>query len=166
MWHADVLTDVLRDHAAAVRSYACHWSDTLGGAATADELVQEALTRLCRQPGPPAHVRAWLCAVVRNLALSQARSARRRRRHEGSAAAADAWFEEDHDAALDAELAVAALRTLPADQRETVVLHLWTGLSFREIADLTGATSSTAHRRYERALNALRERMGIHVGRE
>ena len=49
------------------------------------------------------------------------------------------------------------LARLPLDVREIVVLHLWSGLSFEEIAPLVGVSSSTAHRRYHAALESMRQ---------
>src|SRR4029079_367157 len=89
-----------------------------------------------------------------------ARAARRRRRHEGAAAAhAPAWFTPTGPAALDAEAAAAALQALPLDQREVIVAHLWGGLTFEQIAEVAGCSSSTAHRRYLAGLSALRSQL-------
>ena len=43
------------------------------------------------------------------------------------------------------------------DQREAIVLRMWSGLSFEEIAELTGKSTSTAHRRYLAGLDTLRK---------
>jgi DNA-directed RNA polymerase specialized sigma24 family protein len=50
---------------------------------------------------------------------------------------------------------------LPLEQRETLVAHLWGGLTFEQIGELTGVSSSTAHRRYLAGLSALRERLRV-----
>src|SRR5437773_1965365 len=42
-----------------------------------------------------------------------------------------------------------------------VVAHLWGGLTFEEVAQLAGCSSSTAHRWYLAGLAALRERLGV-----
>jgi RNA polymerase sigma-70 factor (ECF subfamily) len=62
---------------------------------------------------------------------------------------------------LDAEAAATALQTLPLEQREILVAHLWGGLTFAEIADLAGCSPSTAHRWYLTGLSTLRERLGV-----
>lgn len=49
-----------------------------------------------------------------------------------------------------------AIRELPDEQREVVVLHLKGGLKFKEIADLQDVSISTVHSRYQYALNKLR----------
>ena len=68
------------------------------------------------------------------------------------------WFASNQDEALDAAEATQALATLPIELREAIVLRLWGELSFEEIAELTQASTSTAHRRYVAGLAALRER--------
>jgi RNA polymerase sigma-70 factor (ECF subfamily) len=149
-----VLARLVDEHAAALVLYARQWCDA------PEDVVQEAFVKLAGQRQAPDHVLPWLFRVVRNGALSAARAARRRRRYETLAATrAPAWFLPSPGARLDAEVAAAALQALSPDQRETVVAHLWGGLTFEQIGELTGSSSSTAHRRYLTALAALRERL-------
>jgi RNA polymerase sigma-70 factor (ECF subfamily) len=63
--------------------------------------------------------------------------------------------------ALDAAAAVVILEELPQLEREVVVARIWGGLTFQQIGELIGATDSTAHRRYESALAALRQKLRI-----
>jgi RNA polymerase sigma-70 factor (ECF subfamily) len=99
---------------------------------------------------------------VRNRAISESRAERRRQAHEGKVAArASLWFTPAEDpAGLDAQTASHALADLPLDQREIIVAHLWGGLTFEQIADLTGGSAATCWRRYSAGLVALRQRMG------
>src|SRR5437016_3709948 len=76
-------------------------------------------------------------------------------------AARPAWFAPAEHAALDGETAAAALEALPAEEREVVVAHLWGGLSFEQVSRVAGVSPSTAHRRYLKALTALRERLRV-----
>ena len=127
-----------------------------------DDVVQEAFVRLASQPSFPDNVVPWLYRVVRNAAISAARSAKRRQRHESMAAARrPSWFLPYEGAPLDADAATTALEALPLESRETVVAHLWGGLTFEQIGELTGVSSSTAHRRYLQALETLRERLRV-----
>jgi RNA polymerase sigma-70 factor (ECF subfamily) len=143
-------------HAAALVLYARQWC------AAAEDVVQEAFAKLAAQPRPPDNAAAWLYRVVRNGALSAARAERRRKRHESAAAAAAPnWFAAPDEAALDGEAATAALQALPPELREPLVAHLWGGLTFEQVGELTGVSSSTAHRRYLSALSALRERLRV-----
>jgi RNA polymerase sigma-70 factor (ECF subfamily) len=142
------------EHAAALVLYARQWC------AAPEDVVQEAFVKLATQAMPPQHPAAWLYRVVRNGAISAARAEKRRRRHEGIAAArAPAWFRAPDGARLDAQTATAALHDLPAEQRETIIAHLWGGLTFEQIGALTDNSSSTAHRWYTAGLSALREKL-------
>ena len=49
-----------------------------------------------------------------------------------------------------------ALLTLPEEQREAVVLHLFDGSSFREIGAMTDVSTSTAASRYRLGIDRLR----------
>ena len=52
-----------------------------------------------------------------------------------------------------------ALVQLPLEQRETIVARLWGGLSFEETAELTGKSTSSAHRLYWAGLAVLRQKL-------
>lgn len=152
---AEYLGRLLDEHAAALELYARQWC------AAPEDVVQEAFLQLVRQTKLPTLVVPWLYRVVRNGAMSAARSAGRRRHHEAAVAIRDeAWFIGIDGARLDAQSATAALSALPIEERETIVAHLWGGLTFEQIAELTETSSSTAHRRYEAGLLVLRERLG------
>jgi RNA polymerase sigma-70 factor (ECF subfamily) len=53
-----------------------------------------------------------------------------------------------------------AVRALPADQREVVHLHVFEGLTFREIAEQAGESINTVAGRYRYALAKLRTELG------
>jgi DNA-directed RNA polymerase specialized sigma24 family protein len=53
------------------------------------------------------------------------------------------------------------LAELAAEQREAVYLHLYQGLTFREVGVATGVSTHTAASRYRLALARLRREMGI-----
>ncbi len=114
--------------------------------------------QLARQAARPENVAAWLYRVVRNGAISAARAEGRRRHHETVAAEAmRGWFVPPGPASLDGEAAAQVLARLPLEEREIIVAHLWGGLTFAEIGEVIGISSSTAHRRYESGLKQLRE---------
>ena len=159
----ELLATLLDQHAAALELYARGWCFC------PDDVVQDALLQLVRQPAVPENVVAWLYRVVRNGSISAARSDARRRRRESLAAETSLasthrrarWFTTQDGDRLDAETATAALEALREEWREPVVAHIWGGLSFEEIGELIGCSSSTAHRRYVAGLAALRERLGV-----
>ncbi len=54
------------------------------------------------------------------------------------------------------ERLIAALAELPDEQREVVLLHLQTGLKFREIADVQRVSAKTTESRYRYGIERLR----------
>jgi len=152
----ELLSRLLDEHAAALVLYAQQWCRG------PEDVVQEALLELVRQPTVPENVVGWLYRVVRNRAISASRSETRRSRRELAAAEARGpWFAASEGDRLDVAAATAALEQLPIEQRETIVARLWGGLSLAEVAELTGTSTATAWRRYESGLAALRERLGV-----
>src|SRR5688572_4528243 len=124
--------------------YARQWLDD---AASAEDVVQEALTVLLAQRPTPDDPVAWMFRAVRNAAIDQARSSSRRRRRERMVAESRReWFEPPGpDALIDAQTAKAALAQLPPPSREIVVLRIWSDLSFAQIAGVMQMSLSTVH---------------------
>ncbi len=143
-------------HAAALALFARQWCDW------PEDVVQQAFLSLASQKHMPERPTCWLYTAVRNAAVSASRSAGRRRRREAAVAEAkDPWFIQSYESRLDSEAAVKALRALPAEQREVIVARIWGGLTFEHVGEVTGCSSSAAHRRYRAGMTALRERLGI-----
>jgi RNA polymerase sigma factor (sigma-70 family) len=156
----ELLGDLIDRLAPALELYARQWCDS------PEDVVQEAFMGLAGQPRPPSSPEAWLFRSVRNGAINAGIARRRRLRHEaGAAIEGSAWFEVDPQARLESSFgpagAQAALETLPVNQREVIVAHLWGGLTFEQIAELAGMSSSSAHRLYQAGLLALRARLGV-----
>jgi len=170
----ELLGRLLDEQGGALALFAAQWTDS------PDDCVQEALIELARQRPVPDSPVAWLFCVVRNRAISRARSARRRERHElaagelrqregvgslwpdGSLHYGESPSAKDSrplDALADPDAVAAALASLEAELREVVVARTWGGLGFEQIAALVGCSTSTAHRRYIAGLAALRERL-------
>ncbi|MFO0968881.1 MAG: sigma-70 family RNA polymerase sigma factor [Gemmataceae bacterium] len=153
---AAYLGQLIDEHSRALTLYARQWS------AAPEDLVQEAFVKLSLQRKPPERVIPWLFRVVRNLGISHVRAAQRRRRHEETAALRrPSWFLSSPENAIDGATVTAALKDLPQETRETVTLHLWAGLTFAEIADVLGSSSSSVHRLYTAGLTFLRERLNV-----
>ena len=56
-----------------------------------------------------------------------------------------------------------ALRQIPYEQREAVLLHIRGGMKFREMARVQGVSVSTIHARYRYGLDKLRSLMNSEV---
>jgi RNA polymerase sigma-70 factor (ECF subfamily) len=148
------LRRLLDEHTAPLVLYARQWCDT------PEDIVQEAFLQLMREPTAPANAVGWLYRAVRNKALNAARSQRRRARHEAAAAwQGEPWLASSETDRLDAATAAQALAGLPLEEREVIVARLWGGLTLEEIASVSGTSTSTAYRRYQHGIAALRERL-------
>lgn len=150
---------LIDDLADALELYARQWCDE------PEDVVQEAFVGLAAQVTTPLNPTAWLFRAVRNGAINAGIARRRRKRHEAEAGART-WFEANssggrQDNAIDSDSAQAALSELPPNQREVIVAHVWGGLTFEQIAEIAGLSSSSAHRMYHAGLTALRERLGV-----
>jgi len=126
-----------------------------------EDVVQEAFVKLVRQTTPPTDPVAWLYRVVRNGAIDASKMARRRQRRDSAVARPVKWFVEPEVDGLDAEVAVAALQRLAAEQREVIVARHWGGLSFEQIGEVVGSSTSTAFRRYTAGVEELRKQLGV-----
>ncbi|MFO0848725.1 MAG: sigma-70 family RNA polymerase sigma factor [Gemmataceae bacterium] len=149
------LADLIDTHAAALALFARQWT------AAPEDVVQEAFCKLVAQVQWPADPVAWLYRVTRNAAIDAGKADRRRARREATAARPVRWFAEPAVDGLDAEAAVTALGALPGEQREVIVARLWGGMTLDQAAGVAGCSVSSAHRRFEAGIAALRERLGV-----
>src|SRR3974377_1191285 len=121
----DLLGNLLDQHAAPLELYARQWCDTPEG------VVQEAFLKLAGLRAWPENPAAWLFRVVRNGAIDAGLAARRRRHHETAAASLPSpWFEpaeSERPGELAPDVAADELETLPIEEREVIVAHLWGG---------------------------------------
>jgi RNA polymerase sigma-70 factor, ECF subfamily len=125
---------------------------------SAEDAVHEAIVRLCKSgKSPTGDPVAYVFAAVRNAAVDQKRKA-------GSVSIFDlAEPTQLPDSGVDdAErdrLVADAIADLPEDQREAVVMHLYSGLTFQQAAEVLDVPLQTMASRYRRALSRLREQL-------
>jgi RNA polymerase sigma-70 factor (ECF subfamily) len=132
--------------------------------ADADDIVQDAMLRAFRgfDGFRGGDVRAWLLTIVRNCWRTSGKAEKRRGHEElDEGLAADTAGPED--AAMDASRRRrldAMLALLPEEFREVLVLREMEDMSYREIAEITGAPIGTVMSRLARARASLRMRIG------
>ena len=131
------------DTPAALELFARQWCDT------PEDVVQEAFVKLAS--ARHAAGQSGGLAVSRGTKRrAQCRAGRPpRRRHETRPPpSSTGWFQPEPtpvaSESLDGETAADSLRSLPLEQREVIVAHLWGGLSFQEIALVSACSASTA----------------------
>jgi len=135
----------------------------------ADGLVGEVFRiafekRRTYDPGRPS-ARPWLYGIATNLVAKHRRSEARRyyavarlaaRRVPGGPA-----LDEQVSAAVDAHdrwrQVAAAVAELPAPERDALILHVWEGLAYEEVAAALGVPVGTVRSRLNRARRRLRE---------
>lgn len=106
-------------------------------------------------------LRTWLFSVIRNIAGSRWRRARRSLETLARIAAFAPHAEAFVEPEMPAENArvLDALRALPKRQHEVLDLVFYRDLSIAEAAEVLGISLGTARMHYERGKSALRERL-------
>ena len=126
----------------------------------AEDVLQEALVEAWERSGGKAPPIALVVATIRRRAIDLARSSDRRSKREDyvmAEAGEELWFEPDMADGESRRVLDDAVKRLPAAQQEVVTLKTWSGLTFQEIADLTGTPLNTVTSRYRYGLESLRK---------
>jgi RNA polymerase sigma-70 factor (ECF subfamily) len=148
----------LDQHGAALVLFARQW---VPHRADAEDVVQEGFVRFWRSRERATDPAAYLYGCVKHCILDWQRERKRQSRRENAAARpeAETFFtgplEQDELCATVA----AALHNLPENQREVLVMKIWGGLSFPQIAEALRISANTAASRYRYALVKLREQL-------
>lgn len=149
-------SDWLDEHGAALVLFARQW---VRSQADAEDLVQEAFVRFWRSRDRVTEPLGYLYACVRRCALDWQRGHRRRTRREQAAARpeSESLFLDPVAHVERRTLIEAALSAVPDDQREVLVMKIWGGLTFPQIAEALGIPANTAASRYRYALARLHQ---------
>ena len=145
---------------------------------SAEDVVQEVFVRIWRRPQQYVEERGrfvgWLLSVTRNRAIDEYRSRRRRTGKErqiidqpaGELIASEAPAVEFHRVELVDQRALVreALQSLPKEQRVTIELAYFKGLTQAEIAEAQGAPLGTVKTRIRLGMQKLRIALDGRVG--
>ncbi len=132
----------------------------------AEDAVHEAFTRLCRLEAPPTgDPVAYTYAAVRNAATDELRRGTTRGKlaksiYNGYLPTQDP--DRPDDDVLDEErqrLVRNAIEQLPDPARQTLVMRLYAGLTFDQIAQALDEPLGTITSRYRRSLDKLKEHL-------
>ena len=121
--------------------------------AESEDVVQEtfvALLALEKMPDQPEH---YAFRAVRNRALNHRRSFWRRVAREVESMR---WFERNESETPAEKEAMRCLAKLPSEQREVIVLKIWSEHTFEQIASLLDLSPNTVAGRYRYGLEKLR----------
>ncbi|MBI4291825.1 MAG: sigma-70 family RNA polymerase sigma factor [Betaproteobacteria bacterium] len=150
--------DPIVDHIPRLRRYA---RALVGDRHSADDLVQDTLERACNKFHlwrSGSDLRAWLFTVMHNVFVNQVRGARNQVEQSMDEVPVVAARATQGDALELAEVD-RALRALPAEQREVLLLIAVEQLSYVEVSRVLSVPIGTVMSRLSRA----RERMRIAV---
>ncbi len=143
----------------------CFALHLVGEREQAMDITQEAYLRLHERwasRDPAREPTAWLYSVIRNLAIDHLRRRARRQEAEIDQALLRSPAAGPDKAAEQSELAErlwAAIRSLPAEQREILLLRDWHGLDYGQIAEVLGLSLGTVSSRLHHAREKVREQM-------
>lgn len=153
--------ELWRRHADSLLLYA---TTIVGDRPAAEDVLQNVFVRILSGDSAPTleSESAYLFRAVRNEALNALRSRR------AASRAFERLFEGPRDEETSApehaefgrEVSLALLQ-IDRDEREAVVLKIWSDLSFPEAAQVAGIPEKTLEHRYYRGLAALKEKLGV-----
>ena len=134
----------------------------LGEQAEAEDVVHDVFVAFAQVAGRfhlTGSLRGYLAICVSNLARDKMRAKKRKPESLDSVDPIISDSNNPEQRAAEREELMRlkqAMRRIPYEQREAVVLHLKGGMKFREIARLQGVSLSTTHGRYRYGLDKLR----------
>ena len=143
----------------ALLAYLC---SMLGDRGSAEDVLHQVFMKLLKGkvevPGEAA--KPYLFRAVRNAALNLAQQRSRNislgTGEEGTEAGRQ-WFEAPAELGYWSAKLENAIRGLPAEQSEIVVMRIWGEMTFEEIATVTNVSINTVASRYRYAISKLRE---------
>jgi RNA polymerase sigma-70 factor (ECF subfamily) len=167
---------LVRRHRAPVFNFILRYT---GQRARAEDLLQETWLKVVRSAGeyePRARFTTWVYTIARNLCVDSARKESYRQADsldapasgsdEGDGRALGEMLPDGgnspergaHNARLRPMLE-RALSSLPDEQREVFILREFSGIAFKEIAQVTNTAENTVKSRMRYALEGLRKRL-------
>jgi RNA polymerase sigma-70 factor (ECF subfamily) len=150
--------DWLDQYGAALLLLARQWVTSYPDA---EDVVQEAFVRFWKSRQRANDPAAYLFASVKTCAFDWQRARHRQTRREAVVARPECepLFVGSLEHNERRALVQSALGRLPQEQREVLVMKIWGGLSFPQIAEALQISANTAASRYRYALAKLREQL-------
>jgi RNA polymerase sigma-70 factor (ECF subfamily) len=133
----------------------------LRDASAAEDVVQDVFLRVWRKPESFVSARGslggWLAVVARNRSIDTLRRKRPSEQVEEMQLASPFNLAEDAERNRLMERARTIIRRLPPEQRKTLEMAFFDGLTHTEIAEMTGDPLGTVKTRIRGALTTLRK---------
>lgn len=125
--------------------------------ADAHDLLQETLVEVWRRGRGQPVDDALVYQTIRRRAIDLVRRNDRRERRETASAPVHWWAESGEDAGGRDSEVENAMKALPANLRDVVMLKVWGELTFRQIAEALSLPQGTVATRYRSAIERLRD---------
>jgi len=129
--------------------------------ASAEDILQEIFLQIWRNPASFVSTRGslggWLAVVTRNRSIDALRRKRPTDSVEDVVLSSNFNLAEDSERTLLIEKARKVIHLLPSEQRKTLEMAFFDGLTHAEIAEMTGDPLGTVKTRIRSALTALRK---------
>ena len=129
--------------------------------ASAEDVLQEIFMQIWRNPDGFIATRGslggWLAVVSRNRSIDALRRKRPTEQVEGIALASSYNLSDEAERNIMIEKARGVIHTLPSEQRKTLEMAFFDGLTHSEIAEMTGDPLGTVKTRIRTALLSLRK---------
>jgi RNA polymerase sigma-70 factor (ECF subfamily) len=135
---------------------------------TAEDLVSvsfhKALKSIKKYDFNQGSFSSWLYRIARNMIIDHYRTKKEYKNIE------DAWDlseeknqEDDLDLKLKLEKAKEYLKNLKKEQREIIIMRLWDGLSYGEIAKITKKSEASLKMNFSRTIKKIRKEMPVEL---
>ena len=129
--------------------------------ASAEDVMQEIFMQIWRNPNSfvaaKGSLGGWLAVVSRNRSIDTLRRKRPSEQVEEMNLASSTNLADEAERSILMERARAAVRLLPVEQRKTLEMAFFDGLTHSEIAEMTGDPLGTVKTRIRSGLLALRK---------
>ena len=126
----------------------------MGNSADAEDVLQDVMILLCRY-APSYHAntspRAYVMSITRHCAID---TVRKRKNNLSMDEVGDLPIYTEELAAVEV---LDMLSVLPEEEQQIIVLHLYAGLSHRQVAKMLELTPSATEKKYQRALKKLKQ---------
>lgn len=165
-----LFAEIFDRHHGAIHAYVSRRA----GHQVADDVLSEVFTaafaRRASFASESGSALPWLYGIARNLTHRHFRTTASDLRVSGTWAGRQVDVGDEHDAVIDGvdasrewHVVRDVLATLAADDRETLLLYAWEGLSYAEVADAVGVPVGTVRSRIHRVRSALRGALAMNL---
>ncbi len=137
------------EHRQALYTYAL---SLVGCRSTAEDVLHTVFAEILKRKALPNEIKPYMYRCIRNRSID---ALRKRKHHQEY----ESFIEPDtFPSNADTRMIIEeALNTLSHDERETIVMKNFTGLTFEEIANLRSISKNTAASWYRRGLEKMRK---------